>query len=468
MKTPRVHPAYSLEIVVSNDQMKRTGKILEKAAGHVDVRVAGPPASGWTRLVLTTESEQHLLDLESRLRQGLDFHLVYCEDRVLACSRGGKTQTRASVPLDTPEDLAIAYTPGVSRVSRLLAQSPDRVNELTGKANRVAVVTDGSAVLGLGNLGPVAALPVMEGKAALFARLAGIDAVPICLDTQDVNGIVRAVTAIAPTFGGINLEDISAPRCFEVEKRLRDALDIPVIHDDQHGTAIVVLAAMLNALQTVAKQLETARIVIVGAGAAGTAVTRLLLVAGARDVTVWAPVGVLHPHIERQVPDHKRWLARHTNPRGIQGGLAEALNKADAVVGVSAPGVLSRALIKRMARSPIVFALANPHPEVDPDDIADLGAIIATGSSEYPNQVNNALAFPGLFQGLLGSSTARLDEQVFLAAAHTLANLAKPASPTRLLPEVLDPSVAPAIATAVKDASNREPPTVPTEGSTYG
>ena len=331
----------------------------------------------------------------------------------------------------------------------------------------MAVVTDGSSVLGLGNLGPVAALPVMEGKAALFARLAGIDAVPICLDTQDVDEIVRAVTSIAPAFGGINLEDISAPRCFEVEKRLREALDIPVIHDDQHGTAIVVLAAMLNALHTVAKQLDTARIVIVGAGAAGTAVTRLLLASGARDVTVWAPAGVLHPTIEGQLPDHKRWLAHHTNPRGVQGGLAEAPNKADAVVGVSAPGVLNRGLIKKMARRPIVFALANPHPEVDPDDIADLGAVIATGSSDYPNQVNNALAFPGLFQGLLGSTSARLDEQVFLAAAHALANLTKPASATRLLPDVLDPRVAPAIATAVKAAVHHRPPSGPTEGTAH-
>lgn len=458
MNTPRVYPAFSLEILVSDDQMTTTAQIVANAPGHVDVRPAEPHMSGWVRLILTTQSEQHLFDLESRLREGLDFHLACCEDRVLARSRGGKTQTRASVPLETPEDLAIAYTPGVGRISRLLANSPERVNELTGKANRVAVVTDGSAVLGLGNLGPAAALPVMEGKAALFARLAGIDAIPICLDTQDVDEIVRAVTAIAPSFGGINLEDISAPRCFEVEKRLRDTLDIPVLHDDQHGTAIVVLAAMFNALRIVAKELVAARIVIVGAGAAGTAVTRLLLAAGARDVTVWAPAGLLHSQLGGHLPDHKRWLAQHTNPRGIQGGLADALNQADAVVGVSAPGALNRDLIKKMARSPIVFALANPLPEVDPDDIADLGAVIATGSSDYPNQVNNALAFPGLFRGLLGSSAAQADEHVYLAAAHALADLTKPASPTRLLPEVLDPRVAPAVAAAVRAACRREPP----------
>ena len=417
--------------------------------------MADDQISGWIRLILSTQGEHELQDLEARLRENLDFHLVYCEDRVLASSRGGKTTTRASIRLETPEDLAIAYTPGVGRVSQLLAQSPERVNELTGKANRVAVVTDGSAVLGLGNLGPVAALPVMEGKAALFARLASIDAVSICLDTQDVNQIVDTVRLIAPAFGGINLEDISAPRCFEVEKSLRDVLDIPVIHDDQHGTATVVLAAMLNALQTVAKRLETARIVVAGAGAAGTAVTRLLLAAGARDVTVRAPVGVLHHRLQEQLPEHKRWLADHTNPRGVKGGLAEALLDADAVIGLSAPGVLNRRLIKKMAAEPIVFALANPQPEVDPEDIADLAPVIATGGSHYPNQVNNALAFPGLFRGLLDSPHPRFDDNVFVAAARALANLAAPASQARLLPDVLDPQVVPAIANAVKEASAR-------------
>ncbi len=308
----------------------------------------------------------------------------------------------------------------------------------------------------------------MEGKAALFARLACIDAVPICLDTQDVDEIVHAVTAIAPGFGGITVEDISAPRCFEVEQRLRDTLDLPVIHDDQHGTATVVLAAMLNALQVVSKRLETARIVVLGAGAAGTAVTRLLLSAGASDVTVWAPVGVLHPNIGERLPEHKRWLSRHTNPRGIQVGLAAALNQADAVIGLSAPGVLSRDLVKTMAQRPIVFALASTDPEVDPQDIADLGAIIATGSSDYPNQVNNALAFPGLFRGLLGGSEARLDDRVFLAAASALATLAQPASGDRLLPDVLDPRVAPAIATAIKDAAQPEQHEAPTEGAHHG
>ena len=457
MSTSRVHPAYSLEIVVSTGQMRRAGQIIAAIPGHVDVHVAGPQTSGGVRLILTTDTEQSLHDLESQLREGLDFHLIHCADRVLALSRGGKTQTRVSVPLDTAEDLALAYTPGVGRVASLLAHAPERVNELTGRANRVAVVTDGSAVLGLGNLGPFAALPVMEGKAALFARLSEIDAVPICLDTQDVDQIVAAVIAIAPSFGGINLEDISAPRCFAVEESLRELLDIPVIHDDQHGTATVVLAALINAFRVVGKPFETSRIVVSGAGAAGTAVTRLLLAAGAHDVTVWAPVGVLHPGLDEQLPEHKRWLAHHTNPRRIEGGLREALANADAVVGVSAPGVLTRALIKKMARAPIVFALANPDPEIDPDDIADLAAVIATGRSDYPNQVNNALVFPGLFRGVLGSQSTTLDEGVFLAAARALAGLTSPPSATRLLPDVFDPRVVPTVAAAVQGAISRPP-----------
>jgi malate dehydrogenase (oxaloacetate-decarboxylating) len=261
------------------------------------------------------------------------------------------------------------------------------------------------------------------------------------------------VATIAPAFGGINLEDISAPRCFAVEERLRDRLDIPVIHDDQHGTATVVLAAMINALRVVGKQLETARVVVVGAGAAGTAVTRLLLAAGAKDVIVWAPVGVLHPNLNGQLPEHKRWLANHTNPRGIEGGLGEALSRADAVIGVSAPNVLSRKLIKRMASDPIVFALANPQPEIDPDEIADFAAVIATGSSEYPNQVNNALAFPGLFRGVLDAPAAKLDNAAFVAIAQALAELTTAVAATCLLPDIFDSRVVPAVAAAVQLAN---------------
>lgn len=447
--TAHVDPAYSLEIVVSDDRVDDVARIVAATPDPVESRELDHPEGGWARLVLTTDGEHSLGTLQSRLREILDVHLVYCEDRALALSRGGKTQLRATVPLDTAEDLALAYTPGVGRVAQRIAGNPATVDELTGRANRVAVVTDGSAVLGLGNLGPLAALPVMEAKAALFAHLAGIDAVPICLATQDVDEIVAAVTAIAPSFGGINLEDIAAPRCFAIEERLRDSLNIPVVHDDQHGTATVVLAAMLNALRVVDKSLESARIVVTGAGAAGTAVTRLLLAAGAHDVVVWAPVGVLHPSLADVLPPHKRWLVRHTNPRGVHGGLEAALTGADAVIGVSAPGVLNYALISKMAVNPIVFALANPVPEVDPDEVMDLVSVIATGRSDYPNQVNNALVFPGLFRGALGTSATALNEDVFVACANALAALTTPPHPEQLLPDVLDPRVVPAVADAV-------------------
>ena len=420
MNTKRAGPAYSLEIVVSDSHVTEVSRVAAAMPGPVTVRDGNSPESGRSRLILSTDGEQNLEELQSQLRTTLESHLVYCEDRALACSRGGKTQTRATVSLDTAEDLALVYTPGVGRVSLRVAQDPERVNELTGRANRVAVVTERSAVLGLGNLGPWGALPVMEGKAALFAGLAGI-----------------------------NLEDISAPRCFAVEERLRHSLDIPVMHDDQHWTATVVLAALLNALRVVGKSLSRARVVVVGAGAAGTAVTRILLAAGAADVVVWAPVGVLHPNLSSLLPAHKVWLARHTNPRRIQGGLAEALTNADAVIGVSAPGVLDRGLVQKMAGRPIVFALATPEPEIDPDDVSDI-AVVATGRSDYPNQVNNALVFPGFFRGVLGSPATALTDDVFVASAHALAELTVHPHAERRLPDVFDPRVVPALAAAVK------------------
>lgn len=442
--------AFSLDIIVSDSQLREVEQIVKDAPAPVHSRERTPREPGWVQLILSTDSEPGLVSLQNELKERLGFHLVHCEDRALARSRGGKTRLHATVPLATAEDLALAYTPGVARPALRIAADPATSYELTGKGNRVAIVTDGSAVLGLGNLGPAAALPVMEGKSALFAHLAGIDAVPICLATQDVDEIVAAVTAIAPSFAGINLEDISAPRCFEIEQRLRAALDIPVVHDDQHGTAIVVLAALRNALTVVGKTLPTARIVITGAGAAGTAITRLLLTAGARDIIVWAPVGILHPDLGDKLPPHKTWLADHTNPRRIHGSLDAALAGADAVIGVSAPGVLTRALITTMAANPIVFALANPQPEIDPADISDLDAVIATGRSDHPNQVNNALAFPGVFRGALTARKTALTDMDFIACADALAALVPEPTATRLLPDVLDNAVVTAVAQALQ------------------
>ena len=418
---------------------------------------------GWRRYRLTADRDETLCWLEKRLRSRLGPDLLSCVDLAMERSRGGKTQTTAKIPLRDNEDLAFAYTPGVGRVAAHVAADPRSAAQLTGKSNRVAIVTDGTAVLGLGDLGPIAALPVMEGKAALFSHLAKIDAVPICLDTTDVEQIVATVTAIAPSFGGINLEDIAAPRCFDVESRLRPRLDIPVLHDDQHGTAVVVVAALQNALVVVGKNLAGARIVVVGAGAAGTAVTQLLIAAGARDVVVWAPVGVLGRHLAAVLPPHKAALAATTNPRGVRGGLAEAMRGADAVVGVSAGGVLSRSLVASMATDPVVFALANPVPEIEPDEIADLAPVVTTGRSDHPNQVNNALVFPGLFRGAMDAKVRLLDTTVLLACARALADLVPAPSVDRLLPEVLDPRVVPAIAGAVGAAARNRHATEPNE-----
>jgi malate dehydrogenase (oxaloacetate-decarboxylating) len=332
------------------------------------------------------------------------------------------------------------------------------VRRLTIKRNSVAVVTDGSAVLGLGNVGPYAALPVMEGKAALFKRFAGIDAWPVCLDTQDTDEIVRTVQVIAPAFGGINLEDISAPRCFEVERRLRDLLDIPVFHDDQHGTAIVVLAALTNALRVVGKKLSGVRITMAGAGAAGSAVLRLLLASGACDVIVCDDKGALYegrPGLDANL----RWLASHTNATGYTGDLRGALRGADVFIGVSAPGILTGEDIAAMNTDAVVFALANPEPEVDPDAAAGHAAVVATGRSDYPNQINNVLAFPGVFRGLLDAQSRAVTEDMLVAAARALAGVVSPAElgPHYIIPSVFHPDVASAVAAAVRDAAGGRP-----------
>jgi malate dehydrogenase (oxaloacetate-decarboxylating) len=379
-------------------------------------------------------------------------------DRTFLLHLGGKIETAVKVPLRNRDDLSMAYTPGVARVSMAIARTPEDVRRLTVKRNSVAVVTDGSAVLGLGNIGPYAALPVMEGKAALFKRFAGIDAWPVCLDTQDTDEIVRTVQVIAPAFGGINLEDISAPRCFEVERRLRDLLDIPVFHDDQHGTAIVVLAALANALRVVGKKLGTVRITMSGAGAAGTAVLRLLLASGASDVVVCDEKGALHlgrPGLDGSL----RWVAEHTNQAGYRGDLAGAVRGADVFIGLSAPGILAGRDVAAMNDGAIVFALANPDPEVDPDDAHQHAAVVATGRSDYPNQINNVLAFPGVFRGLLDAQSRMVTDDMLIAAARALAGVVSPGElgPHYIIPSVFNASVSSAVAAAVRDAAGGRP-----------
>jgi malate dehydrogenase (oxaloacetate-decarboxylating) len=384
--------------------------------------------------------------------EGVEVYKV--SDRTFLLHIGGKIEVTSKVPLRTRDDLSMAYTPGVARVCLALARNPDDVPRLTVKGNSVAVVTDGTAVLGLGDLGPGAALPVMEGKAALFKRFANIDAWPICLDTTDVDEIVAVVKAIAPGFGGINLEDISAPRCFEVERRLRDLLDIPVFHDDQHGTAIVVLAALTNALRCVDKSLADVKVVVCGAGAAGTAVVQLLLAAGVTRLLVWDREGILSPTDER-LSGSKRLLAERTNPGGVTGELPEALDGADVVIGVSAANVIRPEWLELMAPRPVVFALANPDPEVDVDAARKIAAVVATGRSDYPNQINNVLAFPGVFRGLLDARARNITTSMLLSAAEALAGVVTDdqLNASYVVPSVFDPKVPKAVAKAVADAA---------------
>jgi malate dehydrogenase (oxaloacetate-decarboxylating) len=368
---------------------------------------------------------------------------------------GGKMAVASTVPLASSEDLSLAYTPGVALVCEAIAQRPELVHRYTWVDHTVAVVTDGSAVLGLGNIGPRAALPVMEGKAILFKGFAGVDAVPICLDTQDTEEIIRTVKALAPGFGGINLEDISAPRCFEIERRLIEELDIPVFHDDQHGTAVVVLSALKNALRVQDKKLNDLRIVISGAGAAGVAVTRILLAAGAGEVVVLDSRGIVHSGRD-DLNSIKRAVAEETNRAGLVGGLAEALDRADVLIGVSG-GQITEDYLAGMAPGGMIFALANPTPEVHPEVAARHAAIVATGRSDYPNQINNVLAFPGIFRGALDAGARRITEGMKLAAATAIADVvAGELRPDAIVPSPLDPRVAPAVAAAVADAARRE------------
>ncbi|WP_432477846.1 NAD-dependent malic enzyme [Nocardioides sp. GXQ0305] len=380
---------------------------------------------------------------------GVEVHKV--SDRTFLLHIGGKIEVTSKVPLKNRDDLSMAYTPGVGRVSAALAHNPDDVSRLTVKGNSVAVVTDGSAVLGLGNIGPGAALPVMEGKAALFKRFADIDAWPICLASQDVDEIVKAVEMIAPGFGGINLEDIAAPRCFEVERRLRESLDIPVFHDDQHGTAIVVVAALTNALRVVGKQMTDVRVVVSGGGAAGTAIVTLLLAAGVSDVVVVDREGAICAG-DAGLSEAHRLLSEQTNPRRVRGDLRTVLSGADVFIGVSAPRILQPEWIKDMAEDPVVFALANPDPEVDPAEAEKYAAVVASGRSDYPNQINNVLAFPGVFRGLLDARASDITVDMLLRAAKAIASTIHDdeVNPNFIIPTVFNTEVPKAVARAIR------------------
>ena len=398
-----------------------------------------------------TVDADHAQELHDALsaHQGLTVRKV--SDRTFLLHLGGKIEVNSKVPLKTRDDLSRAYTPGVARISQAIVDDPSDVRRLTMKRNTVAVVTDGSAVLGLGNIGPAAALPVMEGKAALFKRFANVDAWPVCLDTQDVDEIVRTVQLIAPVYGGINLEDISAPRCFEVERRLRELLDIPVFHDDQHGTAIVVSAALRNALKLVKKDISKVKIIMSGAGAAGTAIARLLVLSGATNIIAFDKDGVICKDSKSE-DSMRDWFIENSNKANFKGSIHEAMAGADIFIGVSAPNVLNEADVASMAEGSIVFALANPDPEIDPAIARKYAAVVATGRSDHPNQINNVLAFPGIFRGLLDAQAHKITDKLLVAAAEAIADCVSPSqlNTSFIVPSVFDPNVVTQVAAAVK------------------
>lgn len=399
-------------------------------------------------------SANHAKDITDTLETLPGIVVRKVSDRTFLVHLGGKIEVASKVPLRNRDDLSRAYTPGVARVCEAIAKNPDDARRLTIKRNTVAVVTDGSAVLGLGNLGPAAALPVMEGKAALFKKFAGVDAWPVCLDTQDTEEIIRAVELIAPVYGGINLEDISAPRCFEIEARLREKLDIPVFHDDQHGTAIVVVAALRNALRVVGKDIKDCRLTVCGVGAAGSAIIRLLQAQEPGDIIAVDVDGIVHrdrPGLDANLKS----IAASTNKDNQSGRLHDALVGSDVFIGVSAPNLFGAAQVATMAKDAIVFALANPDPEIDPMEAQQHAAVVATGRSDFPNQINNVLAFPGVFRGLLDAHARTITDAMLLAAAQAIADVVdgERLNASFIVPSVFDSTVAPAVAEAVRKAA---------------
>jgi malate dehydrogenase (oxaloacetate-decarboxylating) len=405
-------------------------------------------------ITIDAASADHIDEIVAAVRALGGVEVEHVSDRTFLLHLGGKIEMVSKAPLKTRDDLSMAYTPGVARVCIAIAEDPSKVWNLTIKQNTVAVVSDGTAVLGLGDIGPEAAMPVMEGKAVLFKEFGGVDAWPICLATTDPDEVVAAVTAIAPGFGGINLEDISAPRCFEIESRLKEQLDIPVFHDDQHGTAIVVTAAFLNALKLAGKNAADVRVVLTGVGAAGVATTDMLLGLGVSEIIGCDRQGAIHTGRDGLGP-WKTMYAERTNPERFSGTADEALAGADVYLGLSGPGAVSREGIASMAEGAIVFAMANPTPEVMPEEIEGLAAVIATGRSDYPNQINNVLAFPGVFRGALDVRASEINEQMKLAAAHAIAAVVRPdeLSPEYIVPSVFNRDVAPAVAAAVAAAA---------------
>ena len=456
------HPSASFSATLRVCLVDRPGAFADVARAIADARgslgaidlVRVRPGEKVRDITVDATSAEHLEAIVTAVGGVTGASIEHVSDRTFLLHLGGKIEMSSKMPLRTRDDLSMAYTPGVARVSSAIAEDPAKAWNLTIKQNTVAVVSDGTAVLGLGDIGPEAAMPVMEGKAMLFKEFGGVDAWPICLSTTDPDAIVAAVTAIAPGFGGINLEDISAPRCFEIERRLSAALDIPVFHDDQHGTAIVVVAAFLNALRVVDKKPQDVRVVMTGVGAAGAATTDMLLSLGVRSIIGCDRAGALHLGRDDLNP-WKRQYAERTNPDGFAGTADAALEGADVFIGLSGPGAITRAGVESMAPSAIVFAMANPTPEIAPEEIEGLATVIATGRSDYPNQINNVLAFPGIFRGALDVRASTIDESMKHAAARAIAEIVKPdeLGPEYIVPSVFDRAVVPAVAAAVSAAA---------------
>src|SRR5881275_426785 len=408
-------------------------------------------------LTFKASDERHGQQVVERLKAIGGVKVVHVSDRTFLMHLGGKIEIKGKIPVKTRDDLSMAYTPGVARVCMAIHADPEKAYTLTTKQNTVAVVTDGTAVLGLGDIGPSAAQPVMEGKALIFKEFAGVDAFPVCLATKETDEIVAIVKAIAPVFGGINLEDISAPRCFDIEARLQRDLEIPVFHDDQHGTAVVVLAAFLNALKIVKKRLGDVRIVFTGAGASGIATAKLLMRAGAQHIIACDRAGALYRGRVDNMNPMKEWFAKHTNEKKLRGSASDALQGADVFIGLSGPGVVALKDIKAMGRDPIVFAMANPVPEILPEEAGPYVRVMATGRSDYPNQINNSCCFPGFFRGMLDVRARRVNDEMKLAAAHALAAIVSKGelSEEYITPSMFDGRVVPAVAAAVAEAASR-------------
>ena len=448
-----------LEIRNKTGMLGRVTSVIGKAGGDIGavdlVEITG--ARVLRDMTIKARDDRHAHDIIDRLKAVDGVKVANISDRTFLMHLGGKIEVRSKVPLRSRDDLSMAYTPGVARVCLAIRDDPQRAYTLTIKQNAVAVVTDGTAVLGLGDIGPEAAMPVMEGKAMLFKELAGVDAFPICLATKDPEKIIETVKLISPAFGGINLEDISAPRCFEIEERLRKELDIPVFHDDQHGTATVVVAALINALKIVKKDFRRLNVVVCGVGAAGTATIKILLALGVKHIIGVDEHGTLYRGRPVGMDFMKRWVAGATNSRNLKGRLSDAVKGADVFIGLSVPRVLSLRDVKSMARNRIVFAMANPVPEIQPEEAERYVRVMATGRSDYPNQINNVLCFPGFFRGLLDSRARLVNDEMKIAAARAIASCVTRSElgPEYIIPSVFNKNVAPAVAREVATAAQK-------------